>query len=272
VPFWIASCCDPIAKLPKAVDSDQSLFPEAALVGQMSSNISAIRAASVPVRREETLLVALLLGFAGGYLDAYTWITHGVLANAQTANLVFLWVKATAGKWAEAFHFVPSLFAFVVGVVIASWLRRAAGDRASPISILVEVGVLILVGVLHNRVPDVAGTLGVSMVAAMQTSIFTKVEGSSYSSVMITGNFRQAIEGAVALVAGDIQVGLLRKSCIFMGVCAAFGTGAAVGAFITERSPALTLTVPVGALLLVLLCCGGFRGVMRDRVDRREQA
>jgi uncharacterized membrane protein YoaK (UPF0700 family) len=238
----------------------------------MSSNISAIRVVNVPMRHEETLMVALLLGFAGGYLDAYTWITHGVLANAQTANLVFLWVKATAGKWTEAFHFVPSLFAFVVGVVIASWLRRAVGDRVGPISILVEAGVLILVGVLHNRVPDVAGTLGVSMVAAMQTSIFTKVEGSNYSSVMITGNFRQAIEGAVALVAGDIQVGLLRKSCIFMGVCAAFGTGAAVGAFITERAPALTLTVPVGALLLVLLCCGGFRGVMRDRVDRREQA
>ena len=44
------------------------------------------------------LLVASLLGFAGGYLDTYTWITHSVLANAQTANLVFLWVNAMAGK------------------------------------------------------------------------------------------------------------------------------------------------------------------------------
>ena len=54
-----------------------------------------------PIRqcaREETLAVALLLGFAGGYLDTYTWITHGVLANAQTANLVFLWVHATAAR------------------------------------------------------------------------------------------------------------------------------------------------------------------------------
>ena len=38
-----------------------------------------------------------------------------------------------------------------------------------------------------------------------------------------------------------------------MGVCAAFGTGAAEGAFLTERMPTLTLTVPVAALLLVLL-------------------
>ena len=214
-----------------------------------------MRAADPPGRREETLAVALLLAFAGGYLDIYTWITHGVLANAQTANLVFLWVHATAAQWQQAFQFVPPLFAFGVGVVIAAWLRRAAGDRTGRISLIVEIGVLILVGILHNRVPQIAGTLGISMVAAMQTSIFTRVEGATYSSVMITGNFRQAIEGAFALVRGDLQAGLLRKSCIFMGVCAAFGTGAAAGAFLTERIPAVTLGIPVAALLMVLLLC-----------------
>jgi uncharacterized membrane protein YoaK (UPF0700 family) len=32
-----------------------------------------------------------------------------------------------------------------------------------------------VVGILHNRLPDIAETLGISFVAAMQTSIFTKV-------------------------------------------------------------------------------------------------
>jgi len=222
-------------------------------------NPSASAMAAVPVPREEILPVALLLAFAGGYLDTYTWITHGVLANAQTTNLVFLWVHATAAQWQQAFHFVPPLFAFGVGVVIAAWLRRAAGAKASQLSLLVEIGVLILAGILHNRVPEIAGTLGISMVAAMQTSIFTRVEGATYSSVMITGNFRQAIEGAFALVAGDGRPGLLWKSSIFIGVCAAFGTGAAAGAFLTERVPALTLGVPVAALLVVLLLCGASR-------------
>ena len=225
----------------------------------MNSSLSSVRAANPPLLREETLLVALLLAFAGGYLDTYTGITHGVLANAQTANLVFLWVHATAAQWQQAFHFVPPLFAFLVGVVIAAWLRRSAGTRTGQLSLLIEIGMLILVGILHNRVPQIAGTLGISMVAAMQTSIFTKVEGATYSSVMITGNFRQAIEGAFALVSGDLQAGLLRKSCVFMSVCAAFGTGAATGAFLTERVPTLTLTVPVAALLLVLLGCGTSR-------------
>jgi uncharacterized membrane protein YoaK (UPF0700 family) len=227
----------------------------------MSSSVFSMRATPAE-RPEEGLLVALVLGFAGGYIDAYTWISHGVLANAQTANLVFLWVNAAAGQWQEAFHFAPSLFAFFVGVVIASWLRRGGRARAGQLSLIIEVAMLILVGVLHNRVPEVAGTLGISMVAAMQTSIFTRVEGSVYSSVMITGNLRQAIEGAFALVAGDQQIGLLRKSCIYMGVCAMFGTGAAAGAFLTERVPTLTLMVPIAALLLVLLLCARWRPVV----------
>jgi uncharacterized membrane protein YoaK (UPF0700 family) len=221
----------------------------------MSLSVSATTAADPPVRREEILPVALLLAFAGGYLDTYTWITHGVLANTQTANLVFLWVHAVAARWQEAFHFVPPLFAFGVGVVIAAWLRRWNSKSAGQFSLVVEIGMLILVGILHNRAPEVAGTLGISMVAAMQTSIFTKVEGATYSSVMITGNFRQAIEAAFALVSGDRAIGQFRKSCVYMGVCAAFGTGAAVGAFLTERIPTVALGVPVVALLLVLVLC-----------------
>src|SRR5258705_8166958 len=82
-------------------------------------------AASPPMRRDETVQVALLLAFAGGYLDAYIWIIHGVMANAQTANLVLLWVHGTVGEWEQAVHFIPPIAAFAVGVVIAAWLRPA---------------------------------------------------------------------------------------------------------------------------------------------------
>jgi uncharacterized membrane protein YoaK (UPF0700 family) len=227
----------------------------------MTSNLPSMRAAAPPERPEEGFLVALMLGFAGGYIDAYTWIIHGVFANAQTANLVFLWVNAAAGQWWQASQFVPPLFAFLIGIVIASQLRRAASGRAGQLGLVVEVGMLILVGFLHNRVPEVAGTIGISVVAAIQTSIFTRVEGSVYSSVMIAGNVRQAIEGAFALAAGDPQMGLLRKSCIYTGICAMIGAGAAAGAFLTERLPTFALIVPIAALLLVLLLCASWRPV-----------
>ena len=212
-------------------------------------------AASPPIRRDETVQISLLLAFTGGFLDAYTWIIHGVMANAQTANLVLLWVHGRAGHWGEAVRFVPPIFAFAVGVVIAAWLRRAAGDRAAAISTLIEIVLLFVVGILHNRLPDLAGTLGISFVAAMQMAIFIKVEGVAYNSMMITGNLRQAIEGLFAAVFDGRQLGTLRRSGIFAALCVAFGIGAAVGAFATKGIPDLALGLPVGTLLIVLLRC-----------------
>ncbi|MGY4507851.1 uncharacterized membrane protein YoaK (UPF0700 family) [Bradyrhizobium sp. USDA 3650] len=204
------------------------------------------------IRRDETVPVALLLAFAGGYLDAYTWIMHGVMANAQTANLVLLWVYGSIGDWAKALHFVPPILAFAVGIGVASWLRRAARQRASAISTLIEILLLVTIAILHNRLPDLAGTLGISFVAAVQSAVFTRVEGVLYSSVMITGNMRQAIEGLFAAASGN---GTLRPPGIFATLCVTFGLGAAVGAFATKQIPNLALGLPVIALLVVLLLC-----------------
>src|SRR5258708_34403036 len=93
-------------------------------------------AASPSMRRDETVQISLLLAFAGGYLDAYTWIVHGVMANAQTANLIFLWVYGTAGGWARALPFSPPISAFTGGIVLAPGLPRAPGDRGRAISTL----------------------------------------------------------------------------------------------------------------------------------------
>lgn len=142
--------------------------------------------------------------------------------------------------------------AFMVGIVMAASLRRPTGDRARAISTLIIV-LLITVGILHNRLPDLAGTLGISFVAAMQTATFTKVEGVAYSSVMITGNMRQAIEGVFAVVSG--QLGSLRRPGIFAALCVAFGAGAAVGAQATKVIPDPAHGLPVVALLIVRLRC-----------------
>ena len=71
-------------------------------------------AASPSMRRDETVQISLLLAFAGGYLDAYTWIVHGVMANAQTANLVLLWVHGA--------RYVPTRNAYEVTLVSTTGL------------------------------------------------------------------------------------------------------------------------------------------------------
>ena len=160
-------------------------------------SLQQVAQASFP--RDEALHIAGLLAFTGGYLEAYAWIVHRVFANAQSANLVFLWVNAIGGEWEKALHYVPSLLAFSAGVVMACWLRWAAPLRAVRIGIVVEIVFLFVVAILHNRLPDVAGTLGISLVAAFQMVSFPRVEGWTYNSAMVTSNFRQTIEALFPL-------------------------------------------------------------------------
>ena len=142
-------------------------------------------------------------------IDAYTWITHHVFANAQTANMLVLWIHAMAREWAKALHYVPFLTAFVLGVIMASWLRRLAGANAGPIN------------------------------------LFPAVEFWAYSSVMPTTNLRQTIEGFLIAVTGSLDPHHFRRSGVFAMILAAFGTGAATGAYVTVQVPALTLNILV---------------------------
>lgn len=213
------------------------------------------QAAAASYPRDETLRIAGLLAFIGGYLEAYTWIVHHVFANAQSANLVFLWVYVSSGELETAARYVPPLLAFVVGVTLACWLRWLTPQRAPRISTLTEIVFLFIVAILHNRLPEVAGTLGLSLVAAFQMVSFPRVEGWSYNSVMVTSNFRHTIEGLFAAFAGSSEARPFRRPYIFGAMCIAFGTGAAAGAFATEVTRAYSLAIPVALLLIVLLLC-----------------
>ena len=211
--------------------------------------------AQISFPRDEALHIAGLLAFTGGYLEAFAWVAHRVFANAQGANLVFLWVNAIGGEWEKALHYVPPLLAFTAGVIMACWLRWAVPLRASGISILIEITFLFIVAILHNRLPEVAGTLGISLVAAFQMVSFPRVEGMTYNSAMVTSNFRQAIEGLFAAFAGNVGARPFRRPYVFGVLCIAFGIGAAAGAFATEAARAYSLAVPVTLLVIVALLC-----------------
>lgn len=195
------------------------------------------------------------MAFIGGYLEAYTWIVHHVFANAQSANLVFLWVYTVSGELEKATRYIPPLLAFIIGVVLASWLRRGLPQQATKVSNLIEILFLLIVAVLHNRLPELAGALGLSLVAAFQTVSFPRVEGWSYNSVMVTSNFRQTIEGLFAAFAGSTEPRRFRRPCVFGTMCIAFGLGAAAGALTTEFSRDYSLAIPVTLLVIVLLLC-----------------
>jgi uncharacterized membrane protein YoaK (UPF0700 family) len=140
----------------------------------------------------------------------------------------------------------------------ASSRRRASEntpDKAPEISVATEIVFLFVIAILHNRLPQVAGTLGLSFVAAFQTASFPRVEGWGYSSVMATSNFRYTIEGLFAAFAGSSEARPFRRPYVFGAMCIGFGAGAAIGAVVTEVTRAYSLAIPVILLAVVLLLC-----------------
>jgi uncharacterized membrane protein YoaK (UPF0700 family) len=211
-----------------------------------------------PQRRlEESLGVAIVLSVAGGYLDAFTWIAHdGVMANAQTANVVLLGVHAAMGQASKALHHVPPIAAFVVGVFVVYRLRArirdASGRRLALVCLSTEIVVLSVAMMLHRRVPDVAGTLGISFAAALQTASFARLKGGAYSSVMVTGNLRSTIESFSGWL-DKRDPDALRQVRALAAVCLAFAIGAGIGAGVTTSFESEALAGPILLLLAALL-------------------
>ena len=52
------------------------------------------------IQPSESLANGLLLAFAGGMMDAYTYLCRGqVFANAETGNLVLLGIQLAQRNW-----------------------------------------------------------------------------------------------------------------------------------------------------------------------------
>ena len=207
--------------------------------------------------KAESLSVAVLLAVAGGLLDAYTYLCRGaVFANAQTGNLVLLAVRLADGDWRSALRYLAPVAAFVLGVWLAEWLRRAncAGGRFrwQNAVLLIEMGVLCLVAFVPAGTWNSAVNLLVSFVCALQVEAFRKVRGNPFASTMCTGNLRSGTE---ALFHG-IQAGektQLRKSGYYFVVIASFLLGAALGGFLSRPLGQWTVLGAVAPQALVFL-------------------
>lgn len=203
----------------------------------------------------ETLLVGGLLAFAGGFLDAYTYILRGgVFANAQTGNLVLLGIRLSRGEISAALLSAVPIIAFVSGVFITRWLllkkERASASRMWIVA--AEAVLLFIAGFLPADFPDGAVTVTVSFVCALQVSAFRSLYGLPYATTMCTGNLRSAVEKlAERVLEGKKKSGT--DFILYMSVILIFCAGAAGGVFLISVLGRYSIWLCSGIYLLVLL-------------------
>ena len=65
------------------------------------------------------------------------------------------------------YEMIEIVLQLAVGIVIVAWPSRVAGERPRAINNLLEIVLPNAIGILHNRLPDLAGTLGIPVIALL---------------------------------------------------------------------------------------------------------
>jgi uncharacterized membrane protein YoaK (UPF0700 family) len=222
--------------------------------------------------------MAALLAAVGGFLDAFTYFGHGhVFANAMSGNVVLLGMFAASGQWAQAFHHMLPIAAFLLGVAAAQLPGLPAAHETVPDPALASLGAelafLVSAGFYPNHLPDYPLVLGISFLAALQSSSFDRVHNWSYNSTMTTGNLRHFGETAFRAILERPNSEATDETRVFAVVCLAFLAGAIAGGVCVRHMhnmalwvAAIPLSIAGGLLLRNRSNCG--RGADHCRGNR----
>lgn len=148
----------------------------------------------------QSYIVGLLLAFAGGYLDVYTYVCRGGgFANAQTGNMVLLAISVAESDFGKVFKYLLTILAFMLGILVTelvkSRYRYNTAIHWRQIVIALEFIVLLIIAFVPSGVQDDLVNIAVAFVCSMQVESFRKFEGkSAYATTMCTGNLRSATE------------------------------------------------------------------------------
>ncbi len=189
----------------------------------------------------ESLLLGGLLAMAGGFFDAYTYLSRGgVFANAQTGNIVLFGLRLAEGEWQRALTYLLPILAFAFGVVAAELVKRRGKSRNQKdatlhwrqVIVLAEIVLLAVVACLPQQMNAVVNIV-ISFVCAMQVETFRKVRGSAFATTMCTGNLRSGTEQLMIWHQTGEQ-NAARKARHYYSIILFFILGAALGARLTD--------------------------------------
>ena len=190
-----------------------------------------------------SLVTALLLTFAGGFTDAYTFIYRGgVFATMQTGNLIKFFINLTNGEFKLAF-LLPIVF-FIIGCVIARLLRKCKYQAHIA---LVSLNVIYVIAGLcpKTEVWDVVSVSLLSIVGAMQFEAFRRCLGYRYTSTMCTNNIR--------LFSVSIAEGKGKAVALYASIIATFVVGIVIGVLVGKGMTTYSIMPMAGIYLAVLI-------------------
>ena len=212
----------------------------------------------------------LILGFAGGFFDAYTYVARGkVFCNAQTGNLILMTIGLAGGEGLNALRYLVPVAFFIlanfVGEAVYRLAKRKARRKGMPDDterflyhcgiLAAEILLLTVVGGIPVSFPTVLPNALISSVAALQYHAFRDMNGVPLSTVFCTNNLR-LLSGHLFSAAADKDKVSLKKAGKYLLLIALFVSGVFAGYFLTDwamQYAILFISALFAALLLWVL-------------------
>lgn len=212
----------------------------------------------VPAQNSDAF--ALTLTTLSAYTDAYAVMSHGVMTNAQTGNVIMLGSAVARHDWKQVDGHIWSLVAFLLGVALATHLRRRwlgphhGGAAHNPLVwvILAHVIMFGAVGLMPASAPIAYVVVPLATVGGMLFELFRSVGDQKYVPVTTTGNLVRLVENLHgALVMHDPTA---RKALpIHTAVVVVFVGGAVVGAIATSVIGSRAIWAVASGMCVLLL-------------------
>jgi len=184
------------------------------------------------VNSHESIAVGVLLALIGGFLDAFSYVLKGgVFANAQTGNVVLLFLACARGDFALLPRYVAPILTFAGGIFLSELLKGSkglSGIARIKLVIAAEACLILGIGAFGERLSDYFVNCLISFVAAVQVANFDRVRGNRIATTMITGNLKSAM-ALLSRYVSSKDATPLNAFANYAAIIFFFGVGVALG-------------------------------------------
>lgn len=195
----------------------------------------------------DSLKVATLLAFVGGFLEIYSFLLKGhVFATTITGNIILMFFNISRGEFIDSLKYIFPIISFSIGVVFCEKIRYKLINKKDihwrEYVLLIEIILILIISFIKKSSFDILSICLISSISGMQIQAFKKINGSFYMSTMCTGNTRKLLE---SLCNKDYT-----HAKVFASIIIFFGLGVVIGGLLVEKIHEISILILLIPLLL----------------------
>ena len=209
----------------------------------------------------------LAFAVVGGFFAAYAILLRmGVMANAQTLNLLEMLLSTLRGNWVGVLMHLGALAIYVAGTMATVFLPHLFGWDMRRICPAVDAACAVVLAFLPAEMPVVPSLYPIFFAMSVQWSSFTGAQGNISSTIFSTNNTKQASLSLARHLCRQEQ-GQLRRMWFYVTTLLCFHVGATAAYFAVQW-----LEVKASVCVLPFIAWAYYTVVCEDRYNREKDA